>query len=79
MHNDQTIHNDGMRWLFGAGLFAVLLCVFLYWADYYLRHSRQEAVLGETLRELRGAQNSLPGHVTDARQLELITSKDERH
>lgn len=52
---------DGWRWFMGAGLFALLLCFFLYKADRLLSTSDREQRLGETLRELRTAQFEIAG------------------
>lgn len=68
MQVDPKIAGDARRWFFGAGLAAILLSFFLAVTDYRLSHSDKEQVLGSTLKELRGAQSSLPSRVTDPRQ-----------
>jgi hypothetical protein len=68
MNLDPQIASDARRWFFGAGLAAVLLSLFLAVTDYRLSHSDREKVLGQTLKELRTAQSSLPSRVTDPRQ-----------
>lgn len=65
---------DSWIWLFAGGTFAICLALFLFWADRYLSTSDREQRLGETLRELRSAQVSLPGSV-DPRQLGILTAE----
>ncbi|MBX7143387.1 MAG: hypothetical protein K1X79_02970 [Oligoflexia bacterium] len=69
-HTQDThkIESDGYRWFFGMGLLAVVFCLVLKAADDGLSTSTRDKVLGQTLHELRGAQASLPGRVTDTRQ-----------
>ncbi len=69
--------SDGIKWMFGAGTFAILLTLFLVYVDYVLRHSNSEHVLGETLRELRAAQSSLGTGSVDERQLHLGADSHE--
>ena len=59
---------DGTVWYFGALCAAVLLTLALWRWDDALSNSTREQDLGRTLRELRGAQTSLPSNVTDLRQ-----------
>ena len=68
MELNQKEVTGGMSWLLGAGTAAVLLLAFLIYVDHGLRHSDGEKVLGDTLRELRTAQSSLPSEVSDERQ-----------
>jgi len=56
-NNEQA---DGIRWILGAGLAAVLIASFVAWSDHTLSTSNSEKLLGERLRELRTAQASLP-------------------
>lgn len=66
---EQIEAKSAVRWLFTAGVGAVLLVIALYWIDNRLSTSPRERDLGNTLRELRGAQAALPGRVDDGRQL----------
>lgn len=59
---------DSWFWLVVGGAFAIGLALFVYNVDRYLSTSNSEAVLAETLREIRSAQASLPSSVDD-RQL----------
>ena len=59
---------DGTVWYFTALCVAVLLTLALWRWDDALSNSTREQDLGRTLRELRGAQTSLPSKVTDVRQ-----------
>lgn len=68
MQHAEIEHRDGMRWLFGAGLVAVAVAVFLWWWDMVLSSSDRERKLGATLRELRTAQSSLSSGKLDPRQ-----------
>ena len=68
--DNQAIARDAFTWLIGAGAFAVALSVFLALADYGMSRSDGEQRLGNTLREIRTAQASLPARVTDERQTE---------
>ena len=68
-HNhDNVEQTDGYRWFFFVGALAVAFSVFLATVDQRLSESDGERKLGETLRELRTAQSSLPSRVTDSRQ-----------
>ena len=58
----------GMRWLFGAGAFALLVSFGLMRIDDYLSNSKSQQKLGATLHELRLAQTSLSSAVSDDRQ-----------
>lgn len=69
MEHNAEIEADGFRWLIGAGLVAVLLCIFLINVDRCLSTSRKEKVLESTLKELRLGQTTLKSRVTDERQL----------
>ncbi|RMG41669.1 MAG: hypothetical protein D6719_08035 [Candidatus Dadabacteria bacterium] len=69
MKLDPAEQQAGLRWLIGAGLFAVALSVFLYRVDIGLSTSQREKVLGETLREIRTAQAALKSADPDPRQL----------
>lgn len=62
------IERDGYRWFFMLGLVAVGLAATLWAVDDKLSYSDSEKKLGETLHELRTAQTTLPGRVTDTRQ-----------
>ena len=66
---EQIEAKSAVRWFFGAGLFAILLVIALYAIDNRLSNSTRERDLGNTLKQLRGAQAALPGRVTDERQL----------
>ncbi len=68
--DNHAIARDASTWLIGAGAFGVALSVFLALADYGMSRSTGEQRLGNTLRELRTAQASLPSRVTDERQTE---------
>lgn len=74
--NNAQENNAAVGWFFGAGLVAVLLCISLYQVDEMLTHSKKEQILGETLRELRGAQFSIPSHGVDER---LNPDTERRH
>lgn len=58
----------GVKWLFGAGLVAVLFTCFLVCMDDLLTNSKGEIILRKKLEEIRSAQTSLPSRVTDERQ-----------
>jgi hypothetical protein len=74
MELDPQEQKDGMRWLYSAGAFAVVLSIFLFVSDHKLSTSTREKDLGNTLRELRTAQTSLTGRVTDERQIDLAAA-----
>jgi hypothetical protein len=57
---------DGLRWILGAGIAAVLIASFVAWSDHTLSTSTSEQELGERLRELRTAQTSLSTTSEDA-------------
>ena len=63
------VQKDGMRWFVGALIVAVAFSAWLRHADDSLMNSTREKELGSTLRELRGAQTSIPSNVSDARQV----------
>ena len=68
---------DGMRWLFSAGAFAVVLTIFLFFTDHQLSTSTREQDLGNRLREMRTAQTSLASRVTDERQIDLAATRSD--
>ncbi len=64
-------HNKlATKWFFGAGAAALVLCLFLVWADDYLSNSKGEEQLRQSLHTLRTAQSSIPSRVTDERQIQ---------
>ncbi|MBX7137367.1 MAG: hypothetical protein K1X83_05235 [Oligoflexia bacterium] len=74
MELDPNELKAGMKWLWGAGLAAVLLSVALFCADEALTNSKRDQILGQTLNELRTAQTSIVSDTTDPRQSELPSS-----
>lgn len=58
---------DAFRWLIGAGGLALLFALSLVWIDNSLTYSKREERLGDTLRELRGAQSGLVARPIDPR------------
>ncbi len=58
---------DAWIWFFAAGAFAILLSMFVQTVDFKLSTSDREKVLGETLRELRGAQAEIASGAVDER------------
>lgn len=62
------IERDGYRWFFALGLVAIALSLALWTVDDVLSNSDSEQRLGQTLKELRTAQHTLPARVTDSRQ-----------
>ena len=70
----------GLQWFLGAGLFAVLLSIFLASADNFLSTSDKEKKLGEALHQLRQSQTSLASLESDAREFmggsALVASSD---
>jgi len=58
---------DAVRWFIVVGLLAVAMCFFLKAVDDRLTNSTAEQELGQTLRELRGAQFSMPSQMSDPR------------
>ena len=77
MELNQQEQRDGMRWLFSAGAFAVVLTIFIFFTDHKLTTSTREKVLGETLIELRTAQTSLASRVTDERQIDMTAARSD--
>ena len=71
--------SDGIKWMFGAGAFALALTAFLVYTDNSLIDSKREQILGETLRELRTAQTSLGTGLIDERQLHLGEDSSSAH
>lgn len=69
MEDQAVIESNAKRWFLIAGLVAIGLVAFLMKADNLLTFSKREQVLGQTLKELRGAQTNLPSRPTDDRQL----------
>lgn len=67
----------GLQWLFGAGIFAVLLSFGLMKIDDYLSNSKGEQKLGATLHELRLAQTTLASGASDDRQTQDALYKSE--
>lgn len=57
----------GMRWLFGAGMVAILFSVFLVSMDNLLTNSQGERKNYERMREMRSAQTSLGSASIDPR------------
>jgi hypothetical protein len=71
MIEDPTEANTAARWFYGAGTFALLLALTLYYFDERLSNSPREKILSETLLELRTAQSSLGAKdLVDPRQLD---------
>lgn len=68
MKLDPQEQKKGIIWFLIAGPFAILLTFALYNIDQTLTNSTAEAELGNTLRELRGAQTSLKASDLDPRQ-----------
>jgi hypothetical protein len=77
MKLDPQEQKKGIIWLLIAGPFAILLTFALYNIDQTLTNSTAEADLGNTLRELRGAQTSLKASELDPRQ--KIGHSDMQH
>jgi hypothetical protein len=72
--------SGAVKWLLGAGAMAILLSVFLFWADDKvmggahdrdIEHNRQ-------LTELRAAQASVGGAANDPRQLLPLTIEEQK-
>lgn len=70
MEDAETIERDGVKWIFGAGAFAVLLAMGLWLVDDFLINSTYDKDLYNTLFELRTAQSSLDSQPSDERQLD---------
>lgn len=68
MHVDPQTEKLGVRWLIGAGGFALVLAYSLYTVDNRLQASKGEEHRKEMLSELRTAQASLSSRATDPRQ-----------
>ena len=58
-HTSEVEQQEGLRWIVGAGIAAVLIASFVAWSDHTLSTSNSEKELGERLHELRTAQTSL--------------------
>lgn len=60
-----------VRWLLGAGGMAILLSLFLFWADDNVMEGARARDIehNKKLLELRSAQASLGGEASDPRQL----------
>ena len=67
MESNVAEQKSGMVWLSIAGPVAILLVFALYTVNNRLTESTGEKVLGDTLRELRGAQTSIQSHYSDVR------------
>jgi len=67
MNIDPIEMKNGYTWFFGAGLFAVLLSIGLFFTDEMLENSSKERDLGQTLFELRSAQSSFTSGSVDER------------
>ena len=72
----QVITRDAYRWFFIAGGAAVALALFLAATDYSLSHSDREQKLGAVIGEMRRAQTTMKGRVTDERQTEEFLYND---
>ena len=78
MHEHAHVQADGYRWFFVVGAIAICFSIFLANIDKRLSESDKEKRLGDTLRELRTAQTTLPSRVTDSRQtLSFMHSANE--
>jgi len=67
MDLDPNEQKAGFAWLYGAGLFAVILTLVLFRIDNRLSTSDYDSKLGAALHELRSAQAGLPSRSLDAR------------
>lgn len=70
MEDTETIQRDGIRWIIGAGAFAVFLAAGLWLVDDFLSTSSYNKDVYNALVELRTAQSSLSTMPSDGRQLE---------
>jgi hypothetical protein len=68
-----------VRWLLGAGGMAILLSLFLFWADNSVMEGARDRDVehNKQLLELRSAQASLSGAVNDPRQLLPLTIEEQ--
>lgn len=75
MESNPTEQRRGLIWLSIAGPVAIAFTFALYTVNNRLMESKGETVLGDTLRELRGAQTSIETGPFDAR-LRVVTNID---
>jgi len=70
MKLDQVEGKDAIKWIVCAGGAAVALAVILFWTDtsYMSGSTARDRAHNAQMRELRAAQASVPGDVTDSRQ-----------
>lgn len=70
---------DGITWLLCAGGIAVLFSISLYCADEHVmgKATERDQQHAAEMRELRTAQVSVPGRVTDERQILPLTIEQE--
>lgn len=68
-----------VRWLLGAGGMAILLSLFLFWADDNVMEGARDRDVehNKKLLELRSAQASLGGEASDPRQLLPLTIEEQ--
>jgi hypothetical protein len=68
-----------VRWLLGAGGLAILLSLFLFWADESVMGGARDRDIehNKKLLELRSAQASLGGSANDPRQLLPLTIEEQ--
>ncbi len=77
MKIDSEDEKRGVAWLYGAGLFALVLSCVLAYTDRRMQTSDSEARLGRTLRELRTAQAALTNGSVDPRALHFVPNSGE--
>jgi hypothetical protein len=70
---------DGITWLLCAGGIAILFSISLYCADEHVmgKATERDHKHAAEMAELRTAQASVPGRVTDERQLLPLTIEQE--
>jgi hypothetical protein len=88
MQHDAAEQKRGMIWLTIVGPVAIVVTIALYCTNNFLENSPTEKILGDTLRELRGAQTSVKSNFTDERQtnesahsegLRVVTNASKEH
>lgn len=67
MHSNPQETQLGTQWFIGSLIVALCFAGFLYYCDQRLSNSPRDRILGQTLLELRTAQTSLPGNISDSR------------
>ncbi len=74
-----TEARGAVRWLLGAGGMAILLSLFLFWADDSVMGGARDrdVEFNEQLSKLRAAQASLGGSANDPRQLLPLTIEEQ--